>query len=99
MPVHIGEMLRFIELLAPAREGFGEGGMIDCGRQTRILEQELEIALERPYDGAEAPRLMIQVIDFQDFLFERSEHDAASVQNPKFATSRSAFRANFGFER
>ena len=60
-------MLGLVESLAPAREGSGKGLMVDVGGKPRVLEQQVEIALEGPQNGAEPPRLMGEVVDIQDF--------------------------------
>ena len=48
--------------------------VVDLRGKARILEQQLEIALEGPGDGAETARLMAQVFDLEHFGFERRQH-------------------------
>ena len=54
--------------------GLGERGMVHFRRKPRALEQELDVLLEAPQDGAEAARLMGEVADFLNFGLEGREH-------------------------
>ncbi len=73
-PVRAGQILGIVKGHAPTGKGFRKGGVIDLGREPRILEQQVHVAFEGPQDGSEAARLMAQVIDFEDFGFKGGQH-------------------------
>ena len=86
MAIDAGEMLRLIERLAPARKGCGQRFVIHLGREARILEQQIEVAFERPHDGSKPPRLVRQVGNRLDLGFERGEHALIVPEDGAWAT-------------
>src|SRR3954470_12434537 len=72
--VDIRQMLVAVERFPPARDRLRKRRMIDMGGGPARLKQEFDVLLEGPHDGPEPARLVTEVVELEDFRFERRKH-------------------------
>jgi hypothetical protein len=88
-PIPVSQIFGIVERQAPAREGLCQSLMVNFGVQAGITKEKLHVALERPENRAESPRLVGEVVDTQDFSFKRRQHRSTSYS--KLNTLRKRF--------